>query len=75
MTTEPTELEPTPDAPPPDAPFPLADMAVMRADISKVYAQTTWICRMITAIRATLPPPMQEALDGAFAAIVMESET
>jgi hypothetical protein len=60
---------------PSDAPFPYDDVAMMRADISKVYAQTTWLCRMVTAIRATLPPPMQQALDGAFAAITTETET
>ena len=41
----------------------IADIA---AKCDKIFAQTTWLCQMITAIQATLPPPMQQALQQAF---------
>lgn len=43
-----------------------AAIAELSAKLDKVFAQTTWLCQMITAIQATLPPPMQQALTQAF---------
>jgi ABC-type phosphate/phosphonate transport system substrate-binding protein len=41
-------------------------IADISAKVDKIFAQTTWLCQMITAIQATLPPPMQQALQQAF---------
>lgn len=42
------------------------DIVSTREVVERVFAQTSWICQMLTAIQATLPPPMQQALQQAF---------
>lgn len=49
------------------------DLVRVSNDLDKVFAQTTWLCAMITAIQATLPPPMQQALTHAFQQIQLKT--
>jgi uncharacterized protein (DUF849 family) len=45
------------------------DLVQTRLTVDKIFAQTTWLCQMVGAIQATLPPPMQAAVSQAFTQI------
>ena len=51
------------------------DIAQTRLTAERAFAQTTWICQMMTAIQATLPPPMQQALTAAFQQMATQAAT